>query len=90
MYNKNEMDQTLLNKSLEEIENELHDLSKEIIQVEPELQEATELAETTAEELNVADEALQNWQSRWDAFNQQHSKTMQVAEVEQTRITHLC
>lgn len=45
--------------------------------------------QATKQELITADQAMQNWQERWDEFNAWAAQVTQRLEVEQTRIQHL-
>ena len=67
----------------------LADLNAELAQTEPELEMAGAADEDTAVLTLAAEDAMQQWQSAWDAFNQQASAPRQQAEVEQSRIRHL-
>lgn len=67
----------------------LADLRSELASIEPELELAAAADEDTADQLHSAEEAMQNWQSAWDQFNQQAASPRQQAEVEQSRIRHL-
>lgn len=67
----------------------LADLRAELAEVEPELEMARAADEDTAASLLGAEEAMQQWQSAWDQFNQQAAAPRQQAEVEQSRIKHL-
>jgi len=64
-------------------------LAEELLQLEPEAQKAVAATKTAARELEAAEEAMQDWQSQWDEFNQLTAQTTQTAQVEQTRIQHL-
>lgn len=61
----------------------------EILEIEPELELLNEAETTTADDLEQAEEAMQNWQQDWDSFNQKASAPRQQAEVQQSRIQHL-
>ncbi|MFN2289419.1 MAG: chromosome segregation protein SMC [Chromatocurvus sp.] len=45
--------------------------------------------EESGEVLVRAEEAMQDWQQRWEAFNQRAAEPRQRAEVQQSRIQHL-
>ncbi|MCB1761229.1 MAG: chromosome segregation protein SMC [Gammaproteobacteria bacterium] len=61
-----------------------HDLER----LEPELAQLQEIAESAAEQLLVADEAMQEWQAQWEEFNRKAAEPAQSAQVERTRINH--
>lgn len=64
-------------------------LQAELSEIEPELNQLSEVESTSAGELEVAEAAMQEWQQSWDEFNQSASEPRQRAEVEQSRIQHL-
>jgi chromosome segregation protein len=78
-----------VSQQFEEANEQLEELSQDAERLEPEAKEAIETAEQLKIELSDAEDAMQNWQTQWDSFNQLASKTTQIAEVEQTRIQHL-
>lgn len=55
----------------------------------PNLTESKEQAETLQEQLHETEAAMQNWQAKWDDFNENSQQAKQKAQVEQTRIQHL-
>lgn len=57
-------------------------LEKDIVQIQA-------IAVRTQQELQVAEQQMQQWQKSWDDFNTNSSKVSQFLEVEQTRIRHL-
>ncbi len=61
----------------------------ELATIAPELGLLHELEESSAEALLQAEEAMHNWQHRWDEFNQHAAEPRQQAEVQQSRILHL-
>ncbi|MEJ6655208.1 MAG: chromosome segregation protein SMC [Pseudomonas sp.] len=67
----------------------LADLREELARTEPELELAGAADEDTAGRMQEAEAAMQDWQTRWDEFNQRASAPRQQAEVEQSRIRHL-
>lgn len=64
-------------------------LQSELAEIEPELNQLSEVERASAGELEVAEAAMQEWQQSWDEFNQSASEPRQRAEVEQSRIQHL-
>ena len=67
----------------------LADLQAELDGIEPELEMAGAAEEDIAITLQSAEDAMQNWQSAWDQFNQRAAEPRQQAEVEQSRIRHM-
>ena len=61
----------------------------ELAAITPELGLLQELEESSAEALLQAEEAMHDWQHRWDEFNQHAAEPRQQAEVQQSRILHL-
>ena len=55
----------------------------------PGLEEASKAEAISAEALQSAELAMQNWQQAWDEFNQTSASPRQQAEVQQSRIQHL-
>lgn len=61
----------------------------ELMDIEPELEMVSAAEEDSAESLELAEEAMADWQQRWDEFNQNSAEPRQRAEVQQSRIQHL-
>lgn len=76
-------------QNIEEVAEELHDLANELTRLNPSAENAKAEAVTAVQQLKIAEETLQTWQTRWDEFNQRAAKSTQTAQVEQTRIQHL-
>ncbi len=62
---------------------------QELAALAPESEVLDAAAEETATALAAAEEAMQGWQQRWDAFNHRAAEPRQQAEVQQSRIQHL-
>jgi chromosome segregation protein len=84
-----EGDEAALKSQLDEAEEAAQTLAEEMLQLEPDSQEAAASVTTAMRELEEAEEAMHDWQSCWDEFNQTTAQTTQTAQVEQTRIQHL-
>ncbi len=65
------------------------DWSAELELIAPQLEVAEASAEESAESMTLAEDAMQEWQSEWDAFNQRAAEPRQRAEVQQSRIQHM-
>ncbi|MCG8316198.1 MAG: chromosome segregation protein SMC [Pseudomonadales bacterium] len=65
------------------------ELKAKLMELEPELEMVQAQEEETSEALALAEDAMQNWQSEWDEFNQSANEPRQKAQVEQSRIQHL-
>lgn len=63
--------------------------AEELLELEPELELVKAAEETSGDVLLESEEAMQRWQSEWDAFNQRAAEPRQKAEVQQSRIQHL-
>ena len=91
---REDLEQTRI--GLSEAESHLGDDSEKLSSWEtemetigPELNLLQELEESSAEALLQAEEAMHNWQHRWDEFNQHAAEPRQQAEVQQSRIRHV-
>ena len=70
-------------------EQRLKELNASLEEQIPLLEQAKEEEQIESESLAQAEQAMQTWQSEWDAFNQQAAEPAQTAQVERTRINHL-
>ncbi|TBV11581.1 chromosome segregation protein SMC [Stutzerimonas kirkiae] len=64
-------------------------LDEELAMLEPEQALSGAAAEEAAAGLEQAEQAMQDWQEQWDAFNQHSAEPRRVAEVQQSRIQQL-
>ncbi|RYY04050.1 MAG: chromosome segregation protein SMC [Gammaproteobacteria bacterium] len=62
---------------------------EELLVIEPDLEMVKAAEEGSNEVLLESEEAMQRWQTEWDAFNQRAAEPRQKAEVQQSRIQHL-
>ncbi len=67
----------------------VEDWQAELLELEPELALLQEAEQSSAEQLLLAEEAMQAWQQDWDDFHQSAALPRQRAEVQQSRIQHL-
>lgn len=67
----------------------LETVQSELMNLEPALALLAAEFEAATAQLHEAEAALNEWQQRWDQFNQQSQGPRQRAEVEQSRIVHL-
>ncbi len=67
----------------------LETVQSELMNLEPALALLAAEFEAATTQLHEAEAALNEWQQRWDQFNQQSQGPRQRAEVEQSRIVHL-
>ncbi len=80
------------NQAREELDIDLRkitDLDFELSAVTPKLESAKALEIESSDALRNAEDALQDWQQEWVAFNQRAEAPRQTAEVEQSRIQQL-
>ncbi|RLA61949.1 MAG: chromosome segregation protein SMC [Gammaproteobacteria bacterium] len=61
----------------------------EIATLAPELEMLQAVEEASAETLLQAEQAMHNWQHKWDEFNQHAAQPRQQSEVQQSRIQHV-
>ncbi|TGD75200.1 chromosome segregation protein SMC [Mangrovimicrobium sediminis] len=62
---------------------------EELESIAPELEMLQAVEEDSGQALLQAEEAMHQWQQRWDEFNQRAAQPRQQAEVQQSRIQHL-
>lgn len=84
-----ENDSEAVNSEIADTDIALQELEYDIQQLEPQLSSATNEVSLLQDELENAEQATEDWQARWDEFNQSSSKTAQTAQVEKTNIQHL-
>lgn len=75
-------------QNYEDDQLQIEELSAEVEKLEPQIAEAKETADTSQAAWKSAEEAMQDWQTRWDGFNQQNAKISQSIEVERTQLQH--
>ncbi len=63
-------------------------IKKELTAIEPEASQFEKAVERSTEELNLAENAMQDWQQDWDSFQQEFANVSQNVQVEQTKIQH--
>ncbi|MBN7798971.1 chromosome segregation protein SMC [Parahaliea mediterranea] len=74
---------------LGEDRRKLETWERELESLAPDLEMMQAVEEGSAEALVSAEEAMHEWQQRWDEFNQHAAEPRQQAEVQQSRIQHL-
>ncbi|HTN33502.1 MAG TPA: chromosome segregation protein SMC [Marinobacter sp.] len=89
-----ELDQALANQSelarvLEQDDGILAGIREELAMMEPEQEALTARSEASDEELQLAEEAMADWQHNWDDFNARSSDARREAELAQSRIRSL-
>ena len=84
-----DQNQLLAQREVAADEAQIQILSTGIVELEPELKRLQSIAVLSNEEFVSAELAMQNWQTEWDAFNEQAAEPRQQSQVEQSRIEHL-
>jgi len=69
-------------------EKQINDVKNELAILTPDLERLDIEVEQAAERLQLAEDAMQDWQQDWDSYQQSAAQLTQKAEVEQTRIQH--
>jgi len=67
----------------------IEDLQGKLLELEPQHLLAKEAEELSSAALAEAEQAMQEWQSTWESFNQEATEPSQTAQVERARIQHL-
>lgn len=67
----------------------LSSLTGELERLNPQLEGSRNESEQAYEYLNEAEQAMQAWQTEWEAFNEQLSETVRAEENARTRLEHL-
>jgi chromosome segregation protein len=76
-------------QSLADDELKLVELKQKLVDSKPQVQKSKDQSTVSQEILAEAERQMRDWQTGWDEFNDDASKTTQTAQVEQTRIQHL-
>ncbi|MCK9530305.1 MAG: chromosome segregation protein SMC [Gammaproteobacteria bacterium] len=67
----------------------IEEIRETLMQLEPEAAQAQEGEQLAAATLAEAEQAMHDWQVRWDEFNRNAAEPSQTAQVERARIQHL-
>lgn len=78
-----------LQQQMTESERQQIELQEELAQLAPQHETSQQTTAMSQAALREAEEALQQWQGQWDAFNREAAQANQHVQVEQTRIQHL-
>lgn len=68
---------------------QLDELTRTLQELEPALQRAQADEQASGAQLQQAEQTMQDWQTRWETFNQQANDATRAADVERTRIEHI-
>jgi chromosome segregation protein len=74
---------------LRDDEIKINQLEESLQDIDPNLALLKEQETQSTEVLSQAEEGMQQWQVRWDEFNQSAAEPRRVSEVEQSKIQHL-
>jgi chromosome segregation protein len=74
---------------IERDERQLETVREEITRLEPEVEGVQHAETAAAEALEAAEQALQDWQQRWEQFNRSLGAADQTTQVERARIEQL-
>jgi len=69
-------------------QRQIAELSAQLEDLSPRVVSAQEAAEESALQLEVAEQGMQEWQARWEAFNDENAGKSQELEVQRTTISH--
>lgn len=78
-----------LTEHLETDQQNIARWTQELVEFEPALETVKAEAAASSDILENAEQTMTQWQTQWDEFNHQASKTSQLASVERTRVQHL-
>lgn len=84
-----EQDWQSVQNQMSELEDQLFEFERAIQQAEPQLITANKSVASSLAALKTVEEAMQDWQDRWDDFNREAADMSQRAQVEKTRAEHL-
>jgi len=78
-----------LNEHIHADQSQIEALQLSLAESEPQMETYESEAETRGEALRTAEQAIIDWQSRWDAYARSSSESAQAAEVERTRLNFI-
>lgn len=70
-------------------QGQIDELRRDLEQLEPGLEAARERERASAEALSQVEEAMQDWQERWEDFNRESRAASEKTQVERARIEQL-
>lgn len=77
-----------LQQNTQEDRQKLTSLQQELIEVEPKFNSARHNKQASASAFADAEQNMQVWREEWEQFAEEAAKSLQTAEVEQTRMRH--
>ncbi len=78
-----------VNEHLLEDNDKLAELNKQLADIEPDFEQSHELEQQSSDMLADYEHSMQDWQLRWDEFNQQAQEPTQTAQIERNKISQL-
>lgn len=81
--------QKTITEQIQNIEQQIQTLEATVSSLTPQQEQAAVKAKDSQQILFSMQEKIQEWQMKWDIYNQQSAQTAQRIEVEQTRIQQL-
>ncbi|MDN3518005.1 chromosome segregation protein SMC [Aquisalimonas lutea] len=78
-----------LQQTIRDDEDKLAAARDRLAELTPEIEELQGLEETASDQVIEAQQAMDDWQRRWEAFNEAAAQAVQQAQVERTRIEGL-
>ncbi len=70
-------------------QRQIEDFKSILIDIEPQLEKASEAEHVSGEAYSEAEQTMSLWREGWEGFNKQSAASSQTAEVTRTRIQHL-
>ncbi len=77
------------NRQLLDDQDKLTELNEQLFEIEPDFEQRRELEEHSTQLLADYEHSMQDWQIRWDEFNQQSQEPTQTAQIERSKISQL-
>ncbi|MEX2516234.1 MAG: chromosome segregation protein SMC [Gammaproteobacteria bacterium] len=84
-----QQDRAGASRQLEQDQARLQQLNDQLGELTPQLEGSRSDSEQAYDLLNAAEQAMQSWQSEWDAFNEQLNEAVRAEENARTRLEHL-
>ena len=78
-----------LNEHIHADQGQIEALQQSLAESEPQLETYESEAESRGDALRSAEQAIIDWQARWDAYARSSSESAQAAEVERTRLNFI-
>jgi len=78
-----------LNEHIHADQSQVESLQMSLAESEPQMETYEGEAESRSEAVRAAEQAIVDWQSRWDAYARSSSESAQAAEVERTRLNFI-